>query len=131
MIEGTPWSEQSEILSLSKKPIGQELAQRVADKLTSSSRRQYIANRHRDYCGHGLVFQDDTIRLVEVHDGSVSDATIIKQWSSSEVFVAWLANQSDFSLSGADSQEPDLYTDNRWTLNNQRLTQSRLEQFTA
>ena len=129
MTMNTPWSKKTTVRSLSRKAIGESLAQRVADRLVSSKGRAWLVNVHRDYCGHGLHFADGEIRLLEVSDGWVFDAPIVKSWPKKEEFVAWLSRQSDYSLAGADPKESELFTDDRFALNNQRLTRRRLRDF--
>ena len=131
MIEGTPWSSNKTIAGLSKEPIGLELAERVASKLVTDRGRRGIWYTHRDYCGHGLVFLEEKICLVEYSDGFPKEGSILNSWGTKSGFVNWLKDQSDHSLSGADEKEKEIYTNNPFTLNNQRITRKRLKRYLA
>lgn len=131
MPASAPWSSEKTISNLSREPIGLELAEAVASKLISERGRGGIWYTHRDYCGHALVYLYEKICVVEYDDGMPFEGTILKRWKSESEFVGWLRNQSDYSLSGADEREADLYTDNRYRQNNQRITARRLRRFLA
>lgn len=128
----TPWSHPDRIERLSQAPVGRDLADLVATQLRlDSNKGRGLWNSHRDYCGHGLIFECDEFRLIEVRDGSGRDADVISSWESAEEFVGWLSEQSDYSLAGADPGELNLYTDSPSRLNNQRLSIARLRVYSA
>jgi hypothetical protein len=97
-------------------PYGVSLATNVAIFLKNGG---YIANSHRDYCGMGLIF--DATRDCYVY-GSVQDGVDVypeKVFDSQKKFVEWLSQESDESLCGRE-------TNDEWSLDNQRITRSRL-----
>lgn len=114
---------------LSREPIGLPLAERVTARLVKDAGRKGVWNSHRDYCGHGLIYLAPEFRLVEVHDGQAAEGRVLSVWTSDSGFSAWLAGQSDFTLSGADAREPLLHTAVPARLNNQRLTRNRLQAY--
>ena len=59
----------------------------------------------------------------DTHTGSVK----IMEWESKTDFITWLADQSDYSLSGADQNE--LFEEDAFLLNNQRITRRRCIDF--
>lgn len=86
---------------------------------------------HMGYCGTGFVLQNDkvlythfdewdTYRNGEAYKPGGKYIGIIKSFSSNQAFVEWLAEQSDDSLSGKESNDS-------WYINNQRITKKRLE----
>lgn len=129
MKERRKWSEKATIEKLNRSKIGIELASKVAKKLLKDKGRKGIWYTHRDYCGHGLISIDDNISLVEVHDGDPLDGKALLSWKSESDFISWLARQSDFSLSGADPDEKELFSEDSFGLNNQRLTAERLTEY--
>ncbi|WP_224241791.1 hypothetical protein [Hyalangium gracile] len=108
-------------------PYGEELANRVADFV---SRNYCIAYSHRDYCGTGFFYLNGRFVYDHVTDGrgdfegmsKLEDA--IALFPDRASFVAWLAQQSDESLSGKEKGDP-------WYTDNQRITRARLEQVLA
>lgn len=125
----TPWSDKKEIAALSREPIGKELAEKVSSKLVSDGGKRGIWYHHRDYCGHGLIFLNGMICLVEYSDGFIREGTTLKSWETESSFIDWLKNQNDYSLSGADLSEPEIFTSNPFTRNNQRITTHRLNRY--
>lgn len=119
------WSAPDRIAALSKEPFGKDLMQRVAERLQKGERP--LCNRHREYCGHGLFFEDGKIQLVEVQDGDPRND--ILSWDTAEAFVDFWAKQSDYTCSGADSASSAFFTEDPFDLNNQRITKERLEKF--
>jgi hypothetical protein len=85
-----------------------------------------ICYSHRDYCGVGLCFRDGEYLYDYVTDGGFyggwypSSPSPIRRFPSRVGFVAWLAAQTDESLSGREEPEEFLR-------NNQRITRERLE----
>ncbi len=94
---------------------GKIFAEQVANGL---QRGGYVAHSHRDYCGMGLEFRDGVFTYAEVHDGYFTEYASL-QWSSRELFIAWLANQSDASLARFDNDS--------WYWGNQTIDRKRLE----
>lgn len=126
MAAATPWSDPETLAGLSRRKVGRDLARRVVARLVERDGRYGVYNTHRDYCGHGLVFQAGRFRLVEVHDGYARDGRTLMSWDDQDSFIDWLARQTDFSLSGADPSKPELHTSDPFKLNNQRLTREQL-----
>ena len=111
-------------------PIGTALANLVADRLERGS---ILAYQHRDYCGVGLRFGEQRYIYGEVNDGVLPLPSECKYWqeagdieklifASRADFIAWLAEQTDESLSGRSLSQT-------WLHDNQRLTRARLEAF--
>jgi hypothetical protein len=92
--------------------VGAELAERVATELETG---RSLRHGHRDYCGMGLELQAGVYVYAEVNDRER------REFTTRAEFVAWLAAQSDESLSGRD-QPPGFP-------GNQRLTIARLQDF--
>jgi hypothetical protein len=112
--------------------VGETLATKVARQLEAGN---ILAYNHRDYCGVGLRFADGIYVYGAVYDGYLPTAIEAKDYDSSsneerrhfhsrESFVAWLAIQSDVSLSGTELS-------NSWLWYNQRLIIARLTEFVA
>ena len=82
------WSTPKEIAKLSRKTIGKELALKVADYLESGGT---IINNHRDYCGHGLRYEDGKFTLLQCDDYTLYLKTnpkdILEVWKSKKEFV--------------------------------------------
>lgn len=97
---------------------GERLANAVADAL---DRGVAIAHGHRDYCGMGLVRRAEGYVHAPVFDGEVLDGDVQdgETFATRAAFVAWLAAQSDESLSGRDAPASFDY-------DNQRITRARL-----
>ena len=127
----TPWSSREVLNRLSRESVGPALASRVAARLVKDAGRKGIWNSHRDYCGHGLIYRESQLCLVQVHDGLAKDGLMVGAWNSEAEFAGWLARQSDYSLSGAEPGEALLYTSNPSQINNQRLTRVRLEEYAS
>ncbi len=90
-----------------------------------------IYDRHRDFCGQGLIRTSDGVMLCDVQDGGYLLGSPIAAWSSEAAFVGFFAEQSDFSCSGWDKASPVFASDDEWYRNNQRLTRAVLERFLA
>ncbi len=129
MTTDTPWTSAETLSRLSRQKFGKDLSSLVAEKLLNDGGERGLWNSHRDSCGHGLIYQDAQFQLVAVHDGHASEGKVLKTWDSSDAFVAWLEEQSDFSLSGADESEPALRPRTPSNLNNQRITLARLRDY--
>jgi len=84
---------------------------------------------HRDYCGHGLIRTEHGIKLCDILDGHYPGEAIV-EWRSREAFVAFFAEQSDYSCSGWDETSPVFFSSDEWHRNNQRLTREKLLRFT-
>lgn len=111
--------QQSELARLSREPFGHTLARQVAHHL---KKRGAIAYNHRDYCGTGLFYLNGEYLHTVVDDGHpVPYYGQDRGWSFEDqhAFVAWLGEQSDYSLSMHDN--PGIF-------NNQTITRKRLEE---
>lgn len=116
---------------MSTAPYGKELAEAVANRL---ERGDVLAYGHRDYCGVGLRYADGEYIYGEVSDGELPSSAELSIWtavpaqmerrifSSRNLFVSWLADQSDESLHGRELQD-------EWLVGNQRLSRRRLDSF--
>lgn len=117
------WATPRELRRLSDEPFGEELARRVANRLSTGKQFGYF---HREHCGDGLAYLDRRYQLHELLDGSPCEAR--ERWRKDE-FIAWLARQSDRSCSRADPSAPEFYTEQNWLQNNQTITRERLHAF--
>jgi hypothetical protein len=125
-----PWSTNEAIATLSKGKFGRALAGAV--EATLARGRAAIFHRHRDYCGHGLVYEKGRYLLVNIEDGGYAvNLPPVASWSTKEEFISFWEEQSDFGCSGAHSSAVPFYTRDRWARNNQRLTREKLEAFAA
>lgn len=114
-------------IMLDKTPFGEALARRMWRRVLASSLDDgIIPNRHKEYCGHGLVRTATGAALREVEDGHTRGIPDIASWDDEESFVAFFARQSNHSVNGYDPTEPAFYTDNEWSRGNQRLTRQEL-----
>lgn len=117
----------------SSSPVGQALAEAVASRLESG---QILANSHPEYCGIGLQYTNGVYIVSEVSDGELFSESQYAQarqrgdnpefaaFHTRAEFVAWLAQQSDASLSGNELAQ-------EWLRGNQRLSLARLQEFIA
>jgi hypothetical protein len=109
--------------------FGPVLAGEVWDRLMQHPvDRGLIHEFHRDFCGHGLIRTGAGIKLCDILDG-YHGGQAIAEWASKEEFVAFFAEQSDFSCSGWDETSPVFATHDEWHRNNQRLTREKLRRF--
>jgi hypothetical protein len=110
--------------------VGEALASEVANRLETGV---VLAHQHRDYCGVGLRFGEGQFIYGEVNDGLLPLPSECKYWQeagdierlvfpSRSLFVAWLSEQTDETLSGSDLPHT-------WLRRNQRLTVERLREF--
>lgn len=115
---------------LDRQPFGAALARDVWHKLMRTEINEgVIYERHRDFCGHGLIRTTDGVKLCDVQDAGQRYGEPITQWADEEAFVAFFAKQSDYSCSGWDESEPIFFTSDSWYRNNQRLRRDVLERF--
>ena len=115
---------------LSLSAFGPALAQAVWRRLMACPFGEGLVGEfHRDFCGHGLIRTADGVKLCDIHDGGYNTGEPIASWGSEESFVAFFAEQSDFSCSGWDASESVFATDDEWYRNNQRLTREKLQAF--
>lgn len=112
--------------NLDTTPFGAELVTALAAKLEASSSGLYHC--HRDYCGHGLVYDGGRFRLLEVLDGMPQGSKELAAWDRA-AFVAFWSAQSDFTCSGRDPATPLLFTEDAFLCGNQRLTAARIRAF--
>lgn len=119
--------------SLGQETYGRELAGKVAEKLKRDPIKlnedgYYVGSggfrlSHRDYCGVGLYFFEGKFTLGEVNDG-MGPYPILITFENQEEFTAWLANQSDQSMSLMVRNDRLSFN-----FNNQTITKIRLEYF--
>ncbi|MCT7663730.1 hypothetical protein [Shinella kummerowiae] len=115
---------------LSRKPLGTLLAERIWRKLLDEvPGTGVIYDHHRDFCGQGLIRTENGVMLADVQDGGLYFGPPIAEWSTETDFVAFLARQSDFSMSGWEAAEPVFFSEDDWYRNNQRLTRAVLERY--
>lgn len=108
---------------------GPVLAGQVWDRvMTCKVGEGLIHEFHRDFCGHGLIRTRDGVKLCDILDGHHAGEAIA-QWRSRDEFVAFFAEQSDYSCSGWDETSPVFFTEDEWHRNNQRLTRDKLLRF--
>lgn len=109
--------------------FGPVLAGQVWDRVTARPVGEGLIHEfHRDYCGHGLIRTRDGVKLCDILDGH-HPGEAIAEWRSREDFVAFFAEQSDYSCSGWDEASPVFFSDDEWHRNNQRLTREKLQSF--
>lgn len=114
---------------LDRSLFGPVLAGEVWDKVMQHPvDRGLIHEFHRDFCGHGLIRTEVGIKLCDILDGHHA-GNAIAEWTKKEDFVAFFAEQSDFSCSGWDETSPVFATADEWQRNNQRLTRAKLWRF--
>ena len=115
--------------TLNDEPYGTTLIDAVAEKLKHGAKladdNGYFASdglyhAHRDYCGIGLYFFKGKFTLGEVND-SMGPHPILATFDDDEQFVAWLAAQSDQSMSLVF--DATYYS----RFNNQTITRLRLQ----
>lgn len=97
-------------------PFGHELTESIAEYLI---RHRVLANNHPHYCGMGLFFRDGEFLYADVCDAGLGLYGTYRTFTDRTSFVAWLAQQSDQTLSGREEQSA-------WLRGNQRLTRARL-----
>jgi hypothetical protein len=109
--------------------FGPVLAGQVWDRVMARPVGEGLIHEfHRDYCGQGLIRTQDGIKLCDILDGH-HPGEAIAEWHSRDDFVAFFAEQSDYSCSGWDESSPVFFTDDEWHRNNQRLTREKLLHF--
>lgn len=109
--------------------FGPVLAGQVWDRVMARPVGEGLIHEfHRDYCGQGLIRTQNGIKLCDILDGH-HPGEAIAEWRSREDFVAFFAEQSDYSCSGWDESSPVFFTDDEWHRNNQRLTREKLLHF--
>lgn len=115
--------------ALDRRPFGERLARRLWRELSWCVEGEgLIHQKHRDYCGHGLVRNGGDVVLCEIQDGFLPGSALAR-WSDRDAFVAFFARQSDWSCSGWEPAEPVFYTDDPWRRSNQRLSREVIERF--
>jgi len=114
---------------LDRSLFGPVLAGQVWDRvMTRPVGEGLIHEFHRDYCGHGLIRTEAGVKLCDILDGHYPGEAIA-EWRSREEFVAFFAEQSDYSCSGWEQSSPVFATSDEWHRNNQRLTREKLRRF--
>jgi hypothetical protein len=99
-----------------KKNYGDSLAENVAVYLQNGKCLTY---EHKEYCGTGLIFEDNVYYYCEVYDGSTFRE--ILAFDTKKKFVTWLAKQTDYSMSRIDEEGIS-----EFSVNNQCITKERL-----
>jgi len=122
-----PWATSEAIDRNSREPYGEGLATWLWEEFQSLQTGHGIFHNHRDYCGIGLVKTDDGVALCRIEDGS-PDSTIMN-WKTSESFVHYWSDQSDYGLCGADPSHPEVLTNSEFELNNQRINRHLIYTF--
>lgn len=124
------WTKKDIIDRLSHSKFGETLARRVATQLKKDDHnRGGLYHDHREYCGHGLVYRDGTFMLMKVRDGWIEASDTLATWDNEDAFVAFLAEQSDFTCSGADPEAKEFHTEDEFELNNQRINEAWLQEY--
>ncbi|WP_439495077.1 hypothetical protein [Bosea sp. (in: a-proteobacteria)] len=109
--------------------FGPVLAEQVWRKLMRCPIGEGLIHEfHRDFCGHGLIRTEAGVKLCDILDGW-HPGEAIAEWTSQEAFIAFFAEQSDYSCSGWDETSPVFATQDEWHRNNQRLTRKKLQRF--
>lgn len=118
--------------ALDRRPFGEALARDLWRKLMSTAINDgVITERHRDFCGQGLIRTESGVKLCDVQDAGGHFSRPIAAWADEDAFVAFFARQSDYSCSGWDADEPIFFTTDTWYRNNQRLRRDVLERFVS
>ena len=82
---------------------------------------------HQGYCGVGFHVHEGKFLFSRVWDGSMMES--IKGFINKEKFIEWLSHQCDYSMSGDDQDDKDLYEKESFYRNNQRMYRSDMEAF--
>lgn len=99
--------------NLDQRPYGRETAMRVVEKLLLGIG---LFHAHRDYCGMGIFFFENSYTLGVVYDGYDAPFNSVVTSSNKDDFASWLSRENDQSMS--------LYGEK---FNNQTITLVRLE----
>jgi hypothetical protein len=123
-----------QIHNLNTHPFGKSLVEKLAEKLKETEQFGKIANdfnyNHRDYCGHGLIYDHKKgFSLVEMWDGGIIET--IKTWKNQKSFIAFFEKQSDFSCSGYEGCHPLFKTADDIYTNKKRITAQRILKFVS
>lgn len=135
------WNSKEVIDKLDRAEFGPELAEKVAEKINDGN---YIGtNHHSGYCGWALgkdklsgVYSlcrneggDVITYIFEGKDGRNFVADM--EWKEKPRFVEWLSEQSDFSMSGANTESDigQIIKGNKYLINNQTITRTTLSNF--
>ena len=110
---------------VSKEKFGKLLAERVATKL---EHRNY-GQTHRDFCSSGLALgcenaNEFTFHL-ELYDGHFPWSKVTERFATRDLFVKWLVNQSEYSLSRFPGTKYQTEDDHYWL--NQTVSREYLE----
>lgn len=104
---------------------GKTLAKQVADAL--ERKRTMILAEHQCYCGIGFDIQSGNYNLCRVYDEVPLE--ILISFNNKEKFIDWLSLKNDFSMSGSDPNDEELYEKTDFYRNNQRITKQDLIKF--
>ena len=116
---------------LSRELYGSKLAEKVVNKLIEklSDTTPYPAGihySHRDYCGIGIFYFGKGFSIHYVFDSMPQDTIVF--FRNEQEMISFLANQSDYSMSGYDKNSVMKESD-AFQLNNQRNTRKLLLNF--
>lgn len=121
----------AECSRLSKQPFGRPLAQQFIDALHNG---KGFATCHPGYCGWiaGYSPQRDQFLFTRSWEGGLGvemEEAIDLVWKGSEKeqLIEWLANQSDYTMSGADDNS--IINPSHGWINNQTLSEKRIREF--
>jgi len=114
-------------MKVSSEPYGYALAEKAFEYLVQHGTISY---NHYGYCGVGFAIVEGAILYTHFDEWlTYREGTqyiqggdyigIIKTFYSNQEFIAWLSDQSDLSLFGAESDDP-------WYTGNQRINKERL-----
>lgn len=115
----------------SKSEFGRDISNAIANCFWSNIHDEFgIFYRHRDYCGHGMIWSNNHLVICEFNEGFMSGKPLMR-WNSSEKrnFIDWLSIQSDFSLSGHDKGNSAFFEEDLFFRGNQKLTLERFKEF--
>jgi hypothetical protein len=119
------WAQIRALPFLDRRPYGLELATRLAALLRGEGHA--LANRHRDYCGHGLSAASGSYCLEVYADGLPS--RLVASWPDERSFIDALASWSDYTCSGCDPDASIFAAEGGFEVNNQRITRARIEEY--
>ena len=128
------WNGKDVVDQLSTEKIGKQLAEDVASVLASGKE---LASCHQGYCGWALIHGGENrgqsaFQLVQNDEGYGPNHFFGgHKWKDRASFVDRLAEQSDLSLSGCDTESLTHVPgeEKKSFLNNQAITKKRLSDF--
>ncbi|TAE69484.1 MAG: hypothetical protein EAZ85_13080 [Bacteroidetes bacterium] len=100
---------------------GKTIAQNVAIYLEKGGT---IAYAHRDYCGTGFIFEENTYYYCTISDGYAFYEK--EAFATQKEFIEWLSKQSDRTMSMVDDENASDFD-----VDNQCITKERLLDLSA